>query len=60
MEKCVCNMCGKEIDDCSEYVHIDDILGYGSKYDTSTIQAIICMDCIDKIIDSMKISPIVK
>lgn len=61
MKKAICNMCGKEFSfwDKQEDFHIySDYVGYGSKYDESTLELDLCCDCMDKIIDMCKISPV--
>ena len=49
-------MCGKEFDmwDCQEnhYIHYD--FGYGSKYDEDELEADLCCDCHDKVVDFIK------
>ena len=56
-----CNICGSKMDcwDVQEDYTIHTRAGYGSKYDEEDIELHICCDCMDKIIDSCAISPIV-
>lgn len=62
MQQRMCNKCGKPFDifdrqeDFSIYRHI----GYGSKYDGDKLELDICCNCMDKFIDSCKISPIIE
>ena len=55
-----CNVCGKELNvyDSEANYHLHKNIGYGSKYDMSEIDLHICIDCMDKIIDSCAKSPI--
>lgn len=57
-----CNMCGKELDiwDVQEAFSIERRLGYGTKYDGDKLRLDLCCDCMEKIIDECKISPIVR
>lgn len=58
----ICNMCGKKFDEfdvnngCALWVHPK----FGSKYDMSRVKADFCIDCMDKLIDMCKISPVVE
>ena len=45
--------------DIQEDNTIHKTAGYGSKYDEEEIELHICCDCMDKIIDQCKITPIV-
>lgn len=54
-----CNICGKPIKSDDDAVEIYDLIGYGSKYDGEWIEMDICYDCLDKIIDACKISPVI-
>lgn len=56
-----CNKCGKLFDDLDtqEELSIHTLLGYGSKYDGHVIQLDLCCDCLDELIESCKISPII-
>ncbi len=60
MQKTICNMCGHEFDfwDEEEGFAYNGLLGYGSKYDGSALQLNLCCECMDKIIESCKISPL--
>lgn len=55
-----CNICGSKMDfwDIQEDYTIHTTAGYGSKYDEEEIELHICCDCMDKIIDKCKITPI--
>ena len=62
MQKKYCNMCGKEFDewDTIQNWNIHGRAVYGSKYDLELISVDLCCDCMDKVIDSCKISPVVE
>lgn len=56
-----CNVCGKTFDLWDE---LGDFgckteLGYGSKYDGMKLELDICCECMDKLIDNCKISPLI-
>lgn len=59
----VCNVCGKRFDEFDEQENFgfDYYVGWGSKYDLTHLQAHICIDCFDKLMDQFipacKISP---
>ena len=55
-----CNKCGKDFDDLDtqEEFSIHTTLGYGSKYDGDVLQLDLCCDCMGKLIDACKISPL--
>lgn len=55
-----CSMCGKQLDlfDTQEDFSIHRHIGYGSKYDGDMLDIHLCCECMDKIIDSCKSSPI--
>lgn len=59
----VCNVCGKRFNqlDKQENFGFDYHVGYGSKYDLTHLQAHICIDCFDRLMDQFiptcKISP---
>ena len=61
--KLVCNVCGKVFDELDEQEDFgfDYHVGYGSKYDLTHLEAHICIDCFDKLMDSFipgsKVSP---
>lgn len=58
--KVVCNMCGRDFDtwDKQEDFSIHKRCGYGTKYDGETLNLDICCDCMERLIDSCKVSPI--
>ena len=60
MQKKYCNVCGKEFNewDAQENFSIKKRIGYGSKYDMQDLELDICIDCMDKLIDRCRISPI--
>ncbi len=51
----ICSMCGKEFDDLDiqENNHIVHCFGYGSKYDLNILDIHLCIDCFDKMIDTI-------
>lgn len=61
-----CTMCGKEFDYWdrveNHYIYYD--FGYGSKYDKDELEADLCCDCYDKVVDFIKskskINPIIQ
>lgn len=57
-----CNICGSKMDfwDIQGDYTIHTTAGYGSKYDEEEIELHICCDCMDKIIDQCKITPIAR
>ena len=62
MTEKTCNMCGKVFDmwDAQENFSIHRRLGYGTKYDGDTLELDLCCDCIEKIIEECKVSPIIE
>lgn len=58
--KCTCNKCGKDFDiwDASEYFHIHQKLGFGTKFDGAKLKLHLCCSCMEEIIDSCIISPV--
>lgn len=58
--KIFCNLCGKEMDrwDRQEGFSIHRRCGYGTKYDGETLELDICCDCMERLIDSCRLSPI--
>lgn len=60
-KKVYCNKCGKEMDfwDRQEEFSINTKCGYGTKYDGSTIELELCCDCMEELVDSCKISPVI-
>lgn len=56
-----CNKCGKEMDiwDRQENFYIRGICGYGTKYDGSEIQLNLCCDCMEELIDTCVVSPVI-
>jgi len=55
-----CSMCGKTFDiwDEQEDFSIEKQLGYGTKYDGHRVSVRLCCECMEKIIDQCKISPL--
>ncbi len=56
----ICNKCGKKFDfwDTQEDFSIKKSLGYGTKYDGSTLELNLCCECMEKLIEECAISPI--
>lgn len=61
MKELVCNMCGKELDlwDKQEEFSIYRMCGYGTKFDGDSIELDLCCDCMEKLVDSCVVSPVV-
>lgn len=61
MKTIVCNKCGKELDfwDIQEGYTIETRIGYGSKHDCCELSLHLCCECMDELIDSCEVSPIV-
>lgn len=62
-ESNICNKCGKFLDiwDNQENFSIEKThLGYGTKYDTCELSLKLCCSCMDELIDSCHVSPIVE
>lgn len=61
MNELKCNLCGKKMHlmDTQNDFNITKKLGYGSFYDDEKIEIHICCNCIDNLIESCKISPII-
>ena len=57
----ICNKCGKTFDmwDMQEEFSIKKKLGYGTKYDGDDLDLCLCCDCMEKLIDSCILSPII-
>lgn len=58
----VCNRCGKVMNrfDLQQEFYYHRELGYGSEHDGDMIELDLCCECIDRIVDTCLISPIVK
>lgn len=58
--KIFCNICGKEFDmwDTQEDYSIHKRCGYGTEYDGETLELDICCECMERLIDSCRLSPI--
>ena len=56
-----CNMCGKKFNvwDTQEAFRIYRDLGYGTKYDGDVLELDLCCECMERLIDSCKIKPII-
>lgn len=58
-----CNKCGKKFDEWdteeSFRFYSPFALGYGTKYDGSKLELDLCCECMEELIDSCKVSPIV-
>lgn len=58
----ICNMCGKVLDiwDQKEDFSIERQLGYGTSYDGEELSLHLCCDCMEEIINSCQVNPIVE
>lgn len=58
----VCNKCGKVLDlwDKQENFHMSKELGYGTKYDGSTLELDLCCSCMDELIEACTLTPIIE
>lgn len=56
-----CNKCGKQLDewDAQEAFSFYSKLGYGTKYDGCELELDLCCNCMDELIESCAVSPIV-
>lgn len=63
MKKTICNKCGREFGDVTqdynENFSIHTQIGFGSKYDRCGLELDLCSDCMDELIDSCVISPVI-
>lgn len=59
-KKTICNICGEAFNewDIQEDYHFNKRIGYGSRYDEELLDLHICIECMDKIIDNCKITPV--
>lgn len=59
-EKKVCNHCGKELDlfDLQQDFTIHKRIEYGSIYDGCNLHLQLCCDCLDRTVQSCKVTPI--
>ena len=57
---CYCNKCGKQIDQCNNYLglSVHCAVGYGSDYDGDVLDLDLCSQCTDNLINSCVISPV--
>lgn len=55
-----CNKCGKVIDRYVEEYSMTNVMKYGSKYDGELVELDLCPECMDELIESCKISPVVE
>ena len=57
----ICNKCGKVMDACDMQMefHVRKILGYGSEHDGDEIELDLCCACVDELVNSCSISPII-
>ena len=55
-----CNMCGRTFTPIDKYggILIDEILGYGTKYDGEYLRINMCCECLESMIEKCVISPI--
>lgn len=63
MKKTICNKCGKEFGDTNLDFNSDfsihTRIGYGSKYDMCGLALDLCSSCMDELIDSCVLSPVI-
>lgn len=59
-EPVICNKCGEKLDfwDKQEGFFINRKLGYGTKYDGDKLNLHLCCNCMEKLIDECKVTPI--
>ena len=57
-----CNLCGGPMDTLDRYANIrfNGRLGYGSRFDGEKMNLRLCIDCMDALIKSCAIDPIVE
>lgn len=58
--KRVCNVCGRDFDetDAREDYSVHKTMGYGTKFDGDTIDLHLCCECMEKLIEGCKVSPV--
>lgn len=58
----MCHKCGKQFDlwDSQENFHIHQHCGYGTQYDGDTIELHLCCSCLEELVESCVISPIIE
>lgn len=63
MKKTYCNKCGREFGlinyDANDDFSIHTRIGYGSKYDECYLCLDLCSSCMDELIDSCVLNPII-
>lgn len=63
MKKTYCNKCGKEFGDITQDYNdsfsIHTRIGYGSRYDMCGLELDLCSSCMDELIESCVISPVI-
>jgi hypothetical protein len=64
MKKTYCNKCGKEFGEATQE-HNNDFsihtsIGYGSKYDMCKLELDLCSSCMDELIESCAIFPVIE
>lgn len=59
--KIYCNKCGRSFDmfDEAGEFHFTGGLGYGSAYDGDGFEIDLCIRCVDELVKSCKISPLI-
>lgn len=55
---CKCNKCGKDIPIGGYFGIMNYKMPYGSKYDYDTLNLILCVECLDELVDGCTINPI--
>ncbi len=59
MRKVICNKCGKQIGrmEAESSLHYHGMLGYASSYDGLEIEIDLCPNCLEWLMDELKIDP---
>lgn len=57
IDRVMCNCCGKELDSDADYLSVEKEWGYFSNKDGVRQRFDLCEDCVDRIVESFKISP---
>lgn len=56
---CKCNKCGKDIPFGIGFLGLKKFaMPYGSKYDFSELNLVLCSDCLDRLVESCEINPL--
>lgn len=60
VDSIICNVCGEEIFNGEDYVHIDKLWGYFSNKDNEHHSFDICESCYNKLVKTFKIKPTIE